>query len=232
MKILGIIPARGGSKGIPGKNTKLLNGKPLIAYTIEVALKSKILNHLIVSSDDDEIITVTRKFGADVPFIRPAELAQDNSSSIDLVIHALEFYQEREEYFDAICLLQPTNPFRSLNFLENSLDKFLKKDCDTLLSVLEVPHQFNPHWTFKKNSSGSLELSTGESEIIPRRQDLPKAYYRDGSIYIVKSSIILGKKSFYGDSIEFIDASNEKNVNIDTMEDWILAEKLSKEIDL
>jgi len=232
MKILGIIPARGGSKGVPRKNIKLLHGKPLIAYTSEIALQSKLLDKVIISTNDQEILSVAKELGIETPFKRPEELSLDNSKSIDVVLHALNFYKEKGIHYDIICLLQPTNPFRSLNFLNESIEKFINSNCDTLFSALEIPHQYNPHWTFKKNDKGYLEISTGEKEIISRRQDLPKSYYRDGSIYITKTEIILNRKSFYGDKISYIDASNEININIDTLEDWKKAECVARKLNL
>lgn len=232
MKILGIIPARGGSKGVPRKNIKLLNGKPLLSYTTKVSLESKLIDTVIVSSEDDEILSAAEDLGVEVPFKRPQELAKDDSKSIDVVIHALDFYKQQGINFDAVCLLQPTNPFRSLDFLNQSIEKFINSNSDTLLSVLKVPHEYNPHWTFIPDNDGNLKIATGEKEIIPRRQDLPEAYYRDGSIYITKTEIILANKSFYGDSITFIDASNEINVNIDTQEDWDKAELIAKKLNL
>lgn len=232
MKILGVIPARGGSKGVPRKNIKLLNGKSLLAYTSEIALKSKLLDKVILSTEDEEILSVGKDLGLEIPFRRPEKLSLDNSKSIDVVLHALNFFKEKGIHYDAICLLQPTNPFRSLGFLNKSIEKFINSKCDTLFSALEVPHEFNPHWTFKKNDKDYLEISTGEKEIISRRQDLPKSYYRDGSIYITKTEIIFDRKSFYGSAISYIDASNEINVNIDTLEDWEKAESVARKLNL
>src|SRR5258705_10156292 len=116
MKILSIIPARGGSKGVPGKNIKLLNGKPLLAFTSEIALQSKYLTEVIVSTEDEQIVEVAKSLGIKVPFIRPTELAQDNTPTIDVIIHALQWYENQNIFFDAVCLLQATSPFRTLEF--------------------------------------------------------------------------------------------------------------------
>ena len=230
MKILGIIPARGGSKGVPRKNIKLLNSKPLLQYTTDVALKSTLIDTLILNSDDDEIIEVGKKLGVEVPFKRPKKLAQDDSSTLSVIIHTLDFYQNLNIYFDAVCLLQTTSPFRTIDFLEKSILKFKKNDTDSLVSVQEVPHEYNPHWTFEEREKGVLKIATGESEIISRRQDLPKAYHRDGSIYLTKTAVIQNQKSLYGKSISYIQSPKEWYVNIDTMEDWKKAEKLSKKM--
>lgn len=226
MKILGIIPARGGSKGVPNKNTKLLGNKPLLQYTSEVALKSKLLSKVILSSDDDSIIQVAKDLGLEVPFKRPDNLARDTSPTLPVILHALSFFEEQGEFYDAVCLLQVTNPFRSLTFLENSIKTFIDKNTDSLISVLEVPHEYNPHWTFKIDNQECLRISTGEKEIIARRQELPKTYHRDGSIYLTKTSVLKEQKSLFGERISYIESSRDKHVNIDTMEDWKKAEEM------
>jgi CMP-N,N'-diacetyllegionaminic acid synthase len=226
MKILCIIPARGGSKGVPGKNIKLLGGKPLLAYTSEMALQSKLLTEVIVSTEDAQIIEVARSLGLKVPFIRPLELAQDSTPTIDVIIHALEWYQKKGVVFDAICLLQVTSPFRTLAFLDQAITTFIAKGCDSLVSVQKVPHEYNPHWVFEENSEGNLQLATGENEIISRRQELPVAYHRDGSIYITKTEVLLTAHSLYGKSISFIESDPDFYVNIDTLQDWEKAEEM------
>lgn len=224
MKILGLIPARGGSKGVPKKNIKMLGGKPLLQYTSEVALKSKLLSKVVLSSDDEEIIEVGKRIGLEVPFKRPTNLAEDKSPTLPVILHALEFYEKQCVFFDAVCLLQATSPFRTLDLLDKAIEKFSESSTDSLVSVLEVPHEFNPHWTFTLNPKSNLKIATGEEEIITRRQDLPKAYFRDGSIYITKTSVLKEQKSLYGKSISYIESSKENYVNIDTLEDWEKAE--------
>jgi CMP-N,N'-diacetyllegionaminic acid synthase len=226
MKILALIPARGGSKGVPGKNIKLLNGKPLLAYTSEVALQSAYLAEVILSSDDEQIIETGKKLGITVPFIRPKTLAEDNTPTIDVIIHALEWYLSKNISFDAVCLLQVTSPFRSVAFVDAAIEKFIKSDCDSLVSVLPVPHEYNPHWTFEVNDDGNLKIATGENQIISRRQELPKAFHRDGSIYITKTTVLLKDKSLYGKTTAFIESDPELYVNIDTIQDWEKAEEM------
>lgn len=228
MKILGIIPARGGSKGVPGKNIKLLGGKPLLQYTSDIALKSYLLDKLIVSSDDDAIIEVAESLGLSAPFKRPSDLATDKSPTLPVIKHALSYFKNIGEEFDAVCLLQTTSPLRSIETLNKGLNKFKENGCDSLVSVREVPHEYNPHWTFISNDINQLEIATGEKEIITRRQDLPKAYHRDGSIYITKTSVIMEKNSLYGDSIAYVESNEKTFVNIDTLEDWVKAEEIFK----
>lgn len=226
MKILAIIPARRGSKGIPGKNIKLLNGKPLLAHTSEIALQSKLLTEVIVSTEDEQIREVAKSLGVKVPFSRPMALAQDITPTIDVIIHALQWYENHNSYFDAVCLLQVTSPFRTVDFLDKAIEKFMTSGCDSLISVQRVPHEYNPHWTFKVNAKGNLEIATGEAEIIPRRQELPTAYHRDGSIYITKTEVLLKQHSLYGKSMSFIESEPQFYVNIDTMQDWEKAEEI------
>ena len=160
MRILGIIPARGGSKGVPGKNIKLLGGLPLIAYTSNAANDSKYLNKTIISTDDLNIAEVAKQFQIEVPFIRPTLLATDTASSIQVVQHVVTYLESQEEYYDAICLLQPTSPFRKKGFIDKAIEKFINEAADALVSVLPVPHEFNPHWVFESNNKGFLHLAT------------------------------------------------------------------------
>ena len=225
MKILGLIPARGGSKGVPGKNIKELGGKPLLVFTAEAALASKELNKVILSSDDDEIINVAKKNGIEVPFKRPAELAQDNSGSLGVVQHALSFMKSQGEHYDAVCLLQVTSPFRRKGFIDEAIEKFQDGNFDSLVSVLPVPHEYNPHWVFEPDENDALKIATGDEAIIKRRQELPKAYFRDGSIYITKTATIM-QGSLLGKQIGYIENSIGDYVNIDTLVDWEKAEKM------
>jgi len=225
MKILGIIPARGGSKGVPRKNIKLLGKKPLIEYTIYAAQAAKFLTDIVVSTDDEEIAIAAEISGCKPPFIRPTELAQDASTSIEVVQHAIDFFEKQNIFFDAVCLLQPTSPFREVGFIDAAIQKFIEKQSDSLVSVLPVPHEYNPHWTFEETDNGLLKIATGDKKIIPRRQELPKAFHRDGSIYITKTSVIKSG-SFLGESVAYIESNPDFYANIDTMEDWKHAEEL------
>lgn len=227
MRVLGIIPARGGSKGIAGKNIKLLGGRPLLQYSFEAAKDSGLLTRCILSSDSEKIIEKGRKLGLEAPFIRPAELARDDTPSIAVIEHALRFLEEKGENFEAICLLQPTTPFRSPRLIDRAIEKFMAQEVDSLISVREVPHEYNPHWVFEEKD-GSLAIATGEKEIISRRQELPKAYHRDGAIYLTKTEVIQKRNSLYGDRIGFIENEDPNYVNLDTHADWKRAEELLK----
>ena len=188
MNILGIIPARGGSKCVLGKNIKLLGEKPLICYTIDATKDSKLLNEVILSSDDEEIIEVAKKLNVEVPFVRPKYLAEDKSPTLGVIQHALKFYAEQNIYFDAVCLLQVTSPFKTGKFIDEAITKFQNSNTDSLISVLEVPHEYNPHWIFEENTNGNLKISTGEEKIITCRQNLPTSFY--SGIFLVLCDLI------------------------------------------
>lgn len=220
MKVLGIIPARGGSKGVPRKNIRLLCGKPLIAYTIEAALKSKQLTRTILSTDDAEIAEVGKSLGVDVPFIRPRELAEDTTPTLPVVLHAVKALEGVGENYDAVCLLQPTNPLRRTEDIDNCIELLEESGADSVLSVLAVPDTYNPKWVYWKNGTGKLILSTGESEPVSRRQDLPPAFHREGSVYVTRTEILKTKQSLYGETVQGYEMSPQFSSNIDTQGDW------------
>jgi CMP-N,N'-diacetyllegionaminic acid synthase len=226
MKILGLIPARGGSKGIPGKNIKALGGKPLLAYTFDSAQESKLLSRVVLSSDDSDIIAVANQIGLEVPFTRPENLANDQSPTLPVIAHALRFFEEKGEKFDAVCLLQTTYPFRRKGLIDDAIKEFIRTNAEALVSVLPVPHEFNPHWVFEPGQNGFLEIATGEKQIIPRRQDLPTSFFRDGAIYITKSEVILSKNSILSEKLAYIVGDESRYVNLDTFDDWKKAEIL------
>lgn len=223
---MGLIPARGGSKGIPRKNLKALAGKALILYTIEAALASDCLDTVLVSTEDPEIAAVSREAGAEIPFMRPVELASDTAPTIDTVLHTLRSLEGQGRLFDAICLLQPTVPFRTTGDIDQAIQTFQNQQADSLISVRSVPHQYNPHWVFEPDQNGFLKLATGEDKIITRRQALPPAYYRDGSIYLTRWSVLRDQQDLYGKTITYCVLEDSPKVNIDTIEDWEKAEQL------
>lgn len=229
MNILGLIPARGGSKGIPGKNIKLLGGKPLLQYTFESGRKSKYLSALVLSSEDSAIIAVAKKLDLDVPFVRPARLAKDTTSSLQVILHTLKFAEEQGEDFDAVCLLQPTTPFRQEGLIDAAIEKFVEGDYDSLVTVRQVPDEYNPHWVFEEEQ-GLLKIATGEDRIITRRQDLPKAYHRDGAVYLTKTEVLKEQKSLYGKKIGFLDTTGNPYVNLDLPADWEKGEEILKSL--
>lgn len=227
MKNLCLIPARGGSKGVPGKNIRPLNGKLLIHYTFDAAIGADLINRIVLSTDSVSIARSAAGTPVEVPFIRPAHLAQDNSPTVDVIKHALEYFDNQGEYFDNICLLQATCPFRSPGFVNRCIRQFISSGADCLVSVKQVPHEFNPHWVFESDTEGFLTIATGDKTIVPSRQLLPKAFARDGSVYVFKADNIRNKHTIYGKSITYLESDHLWHVNIDTSEDWNRAEMIA-----
>jgi|TARA_B100000378_G_scaffold28575_1_gene21695 CMP-N-acetylneuraminic acid synthetase len=228
LNIIGIIPARGGSKGIPSKNIKLLGEKPLIAYTIESALESNFLSKVILNSEDENILREGQKYPIE-NYRRPFQLAQDDTTSIAVIKEQLHNLLQEGENIDAICLLQPTTPFRRKSLIDDAITKFKDGNNDSLISVREIPHEYNPYWAFS-DLDGTLELTVEREQIVSRRQDLPKTYHRDGAIYITKTEVILNDNSFFGEKTGFIDTTKDPHVNLDTMKDWEKAENMIKSL--
>ena len=226
MRVFGLIPARAGSKGVPGKNIKLLGSKPLFQYTAEAALKSRYLTKTILSTDDDEIAEVGRRCGLEVPFKRPVELAQDDTPMVAVVQHAIDWLESKHEFFDSICLLQPTNPLRGAEEIDACIELLETSDADAVVTILSVPPEHNPHWVYTRDEDGVLRLITGEQSPISRRQDLPPAFHREGSVYVTRRNVIMEQNSLYGKRLIGYPLNAVKSVNIDTPEDWARAERL------
>lgn len=225
MKILYVIPARGGSKGIPHKNIKPLNGKPLIYYSIDVARLLTIDEHICVSTDDEEIIKVVENYGLKVPFKRPDNIATDTSSTNDVLLHAIDFYESRKIFYDVLILLQPTSPLRSPTHIKEAL-KLYTNDIDMVVSVKES-HASSV--LCAENEDGFLELCFNKTA--KRRQDMQSFYEYNGAVYIInikrlKDKGIGGftkKKKYIMDEFSSID--------IDLPLDWIIVESILKNQD-
>ena len=225
MRVLGIIPARGGSNGIPRKNIRLLAGRPLLAYTAEAARKARRLTKVVLSTEDAEIAEVGRQCGLDVPFMRPPELASDDTPTLPVVQHALRALQERGENFDAVCLLQPTNPLRGPDLIDGCIALLEESDADSVITVLPVPPEHNPHWVYFRDKHGHLRISTGEKNPIPRRQDLPPAFHREGSVYVTRCQVVIGENNLYGEKVMGFPVEHAASVNLDSLADWVRAEE-------
>jgi N-acylneuraminate cytidylyltransferase len=221
MRILYLIPARKGSKGLPGKNTKLLGNKPLIEYSIDFALNNlKIQDELCISTNDDVVIEIAKSKGISIPFIRPEELANDNASSHDVIIHAINHYDQFDKTFDAVLLLQPTSPFRIQDDFNNLIKEF-SVYTDMVVSVKLAKE--NPYFTlFEQNGEGFLNKSKlGHFE---RRQDCPEVYAFNGSMYLINIESIKKSKIAEFKKIKKAIMPEERSVDIDTLADWTLAE--------
>jgi len=225
--ILALVPARRGSKGIPDKNIKMLNGKPLIAYSIEVAKKSKYIDAIIVSTDSKEIAEISQKYGAEVPFIRPKELSTDSAKSINVILHAMNCIENNvNKKCDYLILLQSTSPFRDSTDIDESIEEIINKEKDALVSVCEVSE--NPYWMEVIDEEGNLKYFIEGEEKYDRRQELPKIYIFNGAIYIAKWEVLKKDKSFYErECLPFV-MSKEKSLDIDTPLDFEFAEFLMK----
>ncbi len=228
MKVLGLITARGGSKGVPRKNIRPLCGKPLLAYAAESARQTAFLSRVILSTEDEEIAEIGVKVGLDVPFLRPAELALDATPSLPVVRHAVLTLEAKGEFYDAVCLLQPTNPLRRAVDVDACVNLLFTSNADSVVSVLPVPHEYNPHWVFWMSGNGDsnrLSLVTGDTNPIARRQDLPPAFHRDGSVYVTRRDTIVNSGSLYGERILGYEIDPQFSANIDTEADWEAVEK-------
>lgn len=236
-KILGVITARGGSKGIPGKNIKPLLGKPLIAYTIESAKASGVFDRLILSTDDPQIAEVAKKYGCDVPFMRPKteELAGDKATHLKVLQHAVHWLKENENYYpDYVFLLQPTSPLRQPFHLKEALEIILKTKADSVLSIAEVPDHFNHKTNMLIIADGTLKLTNGEPiyKRIPRRQDRPKNYSSASLIYLFKTDLLFHKENpnFYGEKTMPQVIDQKYLGDIDTLKDWSEVEEALKKL--
>ncbi|MAD40838.1 MAG: hypothetical protein CL623_00395 [Arcobacter sp.] len=218
MKILGIIPARGGSKGIPKKNIKLLNGKPLIAYTIEAALNSN-LNRVIVSTDCEEIAIISKEYGVEV-MMRPSRLSEDKTPTLPVL---QDVVAKLDDEFDAVMTLQPTSPLRKIEDINNSIETFSRdKKADSLVSVVETPHNYMP----EKSMSFDGNYLSGNNKI-KRRQDVSTIYSRNGAaIYITKTEKL--HKYIFGEKILPYFMKKINSFDIDDMEDWEIVSKIVK----
>lgn len=233
-RVLGVITARGGSKGILGKNIKELLGKPLIWYTIDAAKKSGVFDRIILSTDDEKIAEVAKGYGCEVPFMRPKELAADKTPHLPVMRHAVSFLKEKEGYSpDYTVILQPTSPLRRAFHIKGAVELLQKSGADSVVSVSELPAHYHPKWQFGLAFDNKLNIFTGEpfSQIVNRRQDLPKTYTRNGAIYLFKPELLFkDPPSFYGDNVCGYVMDQKYNVNIDSIEDWERAEAALKNL--
>ena len=223
MKVLAVIPARGGSKGLPGKNIKLLNKKPLIGWSIESAKQSKLIDKTIVSSDDNEIINIAKQFGAETPFVRPDNLASDTSTTKDVLIHALTHLSSKGETYDYLVLLQPTTPFRKDGDINNMIKLAKESNADMVVSVKETAS--NPYYVlFEEDENGCLQKSKPSN--YTRRQDCPTVYEYNGSVYVIKVSSLFENNSLSFNKTIKYQMDEFHSVDIDNQFDFDFAEFL------
>ena len=226
-RVLGVIPARGGSKTIPKKNIKSLQGRPLIAYTIIPARESKLLTRVIVSSDDEEIIEISKRYGAEVPFVRPKELATDLSLATDVVKHAvLEVEKQEDKKYDFVVMLQPTTPLRTTKDIDKAIGKLIETGADSVISVVKVG-PMHPARMKKIVHDRLIDYAEEEVENMPKELLFP-VYIRNGAIYAVKRDMLINMRSFKGDVCRPYVMHEERSINIDSRMDFLLAEAVMR----
>ncbi len=228
MKKLAIIPARGGSKGLPGKNHKLLKGIPLISYTIKAALESRMFDKVIVSTDSEEIAEIAKESGVEVPFMRPQELAGDVASSDAAVMHALRFIEDAKgESFEYVCKLQPTSPLRNAQDIREAFNLLLARSANSIVSVCECEH--SPLWSGVITEDLRIDNFMSKQLAVTNRQELQNYYRLNGAIYISKVDNFKKNGCFFGEnSIAYI-MPRERSVDIDDILDFKFAELLLTE---
>ena len=226
MKALYLIPARGGSKGVPGKNIRLLGGKPLIAHTIEHALEAADAEDVVVSTDSEEIREVSLQAGASVPFLRPAELATDTAGSREVMLHAVDFFGGEGKEYDTIVLLQPTSPLRNPEDIRKAVELYEKSDVDMVVSVSEA--RTNPYYNaFETDGDGYLKISKGDGKLT-RRQDAPEVWEFNGAIYVIKVSSLRKENISRFERIKALPTSKETAIDIDEEIDFLICEEILK----
>ena len=223
-KILCLIPARGGSKGIKNKNLIKIHSKPLIYWSINLAKKISFFSNIVVSTDSNKIRKVALKFGAEVPFLRPKKLSNSNASMKEVINHCIQFYKKKNITFDAIVLFQPTSPFRKKSTIEKAIKIFFKKKLDTLFSIQKIKHTFNPDYTFELKENIKKKIKKLNKK--PVRQKDKQFYALDGgAVFIFKSTSAI--EDIFGKKIYFIVVDKFESIDIDDYDDYKLFKNIS-----
>ncbi len=221
-KVLAVIPARGGSKGVKRKNIRVTGGKPLIAWAISEAKKSKLIDRLICSSDDQQIIETAQEWGCDVPFVRPKELATDNVQANDVVIHSLEMLPEK---YDIVVLLQPTSPLMLAEDIDGSIQKCIEHNASACVSMSIT--EKHPYLMYDLNDDGSLRQFVADASIkLRQRQDLPKVFMINGAIWVAKSQWFMKVKDFISAETIGYEMPQTRSLDIDTEMDLLISDVL------
>lgn len=225
MKILAVIPARAGSKRLPNKNKLLLGGKPLIIWSIDAAQGIPEICDILVSTDDPEIADISKNAGALVPWLRPAELATDTATSVDVALHALDWYEKEKGEIDGILLLQPTSPFRKKTSLIAGIEKFVKSLDKSVIGV--SPTHYHPMWMLKIGNEGFLQKFIDGDGVNIRSQDLPPAFFINGTFYLISPTNIRKEQSFFSEKTLPLTITDElEAIDIDTEFDFKVAKRL------
>lgn len=224
LRVLAVVPARGGSKGVPNKNVRQLVGRPLLAWTLDAAAGSRYLDKVVVSSDDPTIIEMTRKLGGDAPFVRPAALARDETPGIEPILHALQMLPG----YDLIVVLQPTSPLRQAIDIDGCLERLIEMRATTCVAVTEAHN--HPYWTYLTDRSERLVpfVKVAPNAAL-RRQDLPRALTVNGAVYVSTVASLLAQRSFLQEDTVAYEMPAERSLDIDTLEDFAVAERAVQE---
>lgn len=222
-KVLAIIPARGGSKGVPRKNIRTIAGKPLIAWTIEEAKKSKYIDRLILSSEDKEIMNIASQWGCEVPFVRPLQLAQDETPGIEPVLHALKMLPG----YDYVVLLQPTSPLRTAEDIDRCIETCLAGDANACVSVTEPDK--SPYWMYELNEKHQMRPLLNTGDILTQRQILPKVYALNGAVYVARCEWLMTNKTFVTNETVAYVMPKERSLDIDCEIDMKMLEVMLTE---
>ena len=233
--VLGVVTARAGSKGIPGKNIKPLAGKPLIAYTIESAQASGAFDRLILSTDDEEAARIARDLGCEVPFMRPAALSADDTPHLPVMQHAVAWVRDQQQYRpDWVMVLMPTSPLRQAKHIVEAVALAIESGADSVVSVDEMPAHFNPMRALTIDRGGWARLLVGDRPVKrrpTRRQDMPKAWVFNGAVYLFRASLLFDpmEPSLYGDKVAAYVMPAPYGINIDDPDDWARTERLLRD---
>ena len=223
MRVIGIIPARGGSKGLPGKHLLPLGGRPLIAWTFDAARASRTLGRVVLSTDAPDLAALARQSGVDVPFMRPDALASDDAPMLDVLVHAVQALIAAGDPPDAVVLLQPTSPLRTAAHIDAAVTLLETSGADAVVSVVEVPHRFNPVSVLQMDGDRVAPWSQGPT--VTRRQDKPRVFARNGpAVLVVRTRVLVEQGSLYGQDTRAMLMTDAESVDIDTAWDLAVAE--------
>jgi len=223
---LAIIPARGGSKGLPSKNIKMICGKPLIAWTIEAGLKSKYLDEVMVTTDYQKIADVAKEFGASTPFLRPNDLASDTATSFEAIEHAIDFYRKKlNQEFDLVVLLEPTSPLRIANDIDTAIEMLMNSTAESIVGICRTEDQNPAFLTYKDENNFIRGYETTEMKVL-RRQDINDVYFFEGTVYISETNALLHKKTFYHNKTIGYEVPKYKSLEIDDIYDFVMVEAI------
>jgi CMP-N,N'-diacetyllegionaminic acid synthase len=226
-KVLCLVTARGGSKGLPGKNVRPLLGKPLIAWSIEAGLRAPSADALVVSTDDEAITQAARDAGARVPFMRPAELAGDTASSIDVVLHAIDWLAAAGEHYDVVVLLEPTSPLREAADIEAALELMASRGAGAVVSVCRA-ESVHPAFMYCKDAGGRLQPFLERQPTSLRRQEIEPLYFLEGTVYVSRIDVLRARRSFYHEDTVGYEVPCWKSLEIDELDDFLMVEALLK----